>query len=154
MEMIPDLTHYAAGIGPSTFPLRVRTEETSSSSNTDNGLSVIFTVATLENIVVDIALTGQGFRVIQTAAAANGLAEDTLPERQQEARSGKLYETIEALLMALSPGFEQFFGDELSRKLGALSNDRFYRDVCDTGSDDDRGEDDRDEDDHEIDKQT
>ncbi|KAF9988754.1 hypothetical protein BGZ75_008588 [Mortierella antarctica] len=148
MEMIPDLTHYAAGLGSATFPLRVRTDENSNSSD-DDGLSVIFMVATLENIIVDIVLTGQGFRVLQTAAAAavEDSAAQTLPERQQEARSGKLYETIEALLMALSPGFEQFFGDELSRKLGAISGDRFYREECYIGSDDDR-----DEDNHGMDK--
>ncbi|KAF9965002.1 hypothetical protein BGZ70_005556 [Mortierella alpina] len=150
MEMIPDLTHYAAGLGPATFPLRARTDETSNSTD-DDGLSVIFTVATLESIVVDIVLTGQGFRVLQTTTAvAEDSAAQILPERQQEARSGKLYETIEALLMALSPGFEQFFGDELSRKLGALSSDRFYREECDSGSDDD----DRDQDNHEMDNQT
>lgn len=142
MDMIPDLTHYAAGLGPSTFPLKVRTEE--SRNDTGSELSVIFTIATLEDIIVDIVLTGQGFRVLQTASevtAAEEPATQTLSERQQEARSGKLYETIEALLMALSPGFEQFFGDELSRKLGALSNDRFYREECSSGSDDSRDED-------------
>ncbi|KAF9575485.1 hypothetical protein EC968_002746 [Mortierella alpina] len=139
MEMIPDLTHYAAGLGPSTFPLQVRTDE--SSNNAEDGLSVIFTVVALENIVVDIVLTGQGFRVLKTTeAAAEDTAAKELPQRQQEARSGKLYETIEALLMALSPKFEQFFGDELSRKLGALSSDRLYQEDWDTGSDDDRDE--------------
>ncbi|KAF9290789.1 hypothetical protein BGZ68_006023 [Mortierella alpina] len=142
MDMIPDLTHYAAGLGPSTFPLKVRTEE--SSNDTGSELSVIFTIATLEDIVVDIVLTGQGFRILQTApevTAAEEPATKTLSERQQEACSGKLYETIEALLMALSPGFEQFFGDELSRKLGALSNDSFHREECNSESDDSRDED-------------
>ncbi|CAO3568548.1 unnamed protein product [Mortierella alpina] len=141
MEIIPDLTHYAAGLDPATFPLRARMDENSSGTDHD-GLSVIFTVATLESIVVDIVLSGQGFRVLQTTtAAAEDSAAQILPERQQEARLGMLYETLEALLMALSPGFEQFFGDELSRKLGALSSDRFYREERDSGSDDDRDQD-------------
>ncbi|KAG0201730.1 hypothetical protein BGX28_005541 [Mortierella sp. GBA30] len=130
--MIPDLAHYAGGLHPATFPLQVSTEEC------DNDiLSASFTVVTLENITAYITLNGQGLKVVRYS---RNHAATALSERQQEVLSGKVYEAIEALLMALSPGFETFFGDDLVRKLDTLSSDRF-RQYSDTDDDDNETED-------------
>ncbi|KAF9944042.1 hypothetical protein BGZ65_012755 [Modicella reniformis] len=133
-DLIPNLTHYAGGLDPATFPLRIVTQ-----GDGGNVLSVRFVVVTLEQYSSEIALSGQGYYVEsllppEPRAAPILLNTDTSPAsesatslksilsaRQQEALSGMIYETIEALLMALSPGFEDFFGQELSRKLGAIA---------------------------------
>ncbi|KAF9082289.1 hypothetical protein BGX23_012605 [Mortierella sp. AD031] len=127
MEMIPDLTHYAEGLGSETFPLQVTAQKdtiTNSASTIDDDndsvLAVKFVVVTLEKGTAEITLDGQGFG---------------------EAISGHVYETIEALLMALSPAFEAFFGQELSKKLENVSWDqsrfqRFSDDSADESSDD------------------
>ncbi|KAF9192209.1 hypothetical protein BGZ50_008727 [Haplosporangium sp. Z 11] len=140
-EMIPDLTHYSHGLDPSTFPLIVETNR-----NNDNLLAT-FNVTTLEQLTVLISLDGQGFKVVSYSVRAppslsdSNISNSPLPssERQQEAISGKVYETIEALLMALSPRFEVFFSQELSRKLEAVSWDsaprRFHMDDSDSDSD-------------------
>ncbi|KAF9088273.1 hypothetical protein BGX29_000350 [Mortierella sp. GBA35] len=149
MEMIPDLTHYAEGLGSETFPLQVTAQKdtiTNSASTIDDDndsvLAVKFVVVTLEKGTAEITLDGQGFGVISFSA----LSEDNnsnlqLSTRQQEAISGHVYETIEALLMALSPAFEAFFGQELSKKLENVSWDqsrfqRFSDDSADESSDD------------------
>ncbi|KAF8939435.1 hypothetical protein EDD21DRAFT_362230 [Dissophora ornata] len=148
-DMIPDLTHYAHGLDPSTFPLKTTTQ-----AGQGDSLSIRFTVVTQECYTTEIALDGQGFCVVSFSAPNHAappssttisdassmpLAElPPLSDRQQEALSGLVYETIEALLMAVSPGFEEFFGQELSRKLGAISWDRFQeQDDASDGSDDD-----------------
>ncbi|KAG0321072.1 hypothetical protein BGZ99_004129 [Dissophora globulifera] len=148
--MVPDLTHYAQGLHPATFPVHVTTEQRPSESS----LSAQFVVVLKELHRADVVLDGRGFRVVSLSpfapeaaassptliAAAGSLTaapiavaptttlpsakQPSLSDRQQEALSGLAYETIEALLMALSPGFEEFFGQELSRKLGAISWDR------------------------------
>ncbi|KAF9113109.1 hypothetical protein BGX27_002219 [Mortierella sp. AM989] len=127
-ELIPDLTHYAQGLGPSTFPLKINVP-----ANARESHSVCFTIVTLEGCTCLIDMNGQGFRV--KSYSSQDLNDSTLllpsvpaelpfSARQQEALSGVVYETIEGLLMALSPGFEEFFGQELSRKLSAISWDR------------------------------
>ncbi|KAF9348997.1 hypothetical protein BGX26_012649 [Mortierella sp. AD094] len=128
-ELIPDLTHYAQGLGPSTFPLRIDTLVDNNDSHPTR-----FTIVTLENCSCLIDMDGRGFRVnsystpylhTSTPSSPSVLPESLFNTRQQEALSGMVYETIEALLMALSPRFEEFFGQELSRKLNAISWDRF-----------------------------
>ncbi|KAF9306995.1 hypothetical protein BGZ74_001116 [Mortierella antarctica] len=85
-----------------------------------------------------IQLDGQGFRVLSLAPPTgidNEQFTAPLSPRQQEAIYGHVYETIEALLMAVSPQFEAFFGDELSRRLNSISWDRVQRsDYPDTDS--------------------
>ncbi|KAG0371395.1 hypothetical protein BC939DRAFT_502672 [Gamsiella multidivaricata] len=147
-DMIPDLTHYVQGLDSASFPLKVATE-----ADKSDALTVHFTVVTLEHYIVEIALNGQGFRVVTLSTAAAPVStplsspqlrtenrseadtalssgsstpiEQPLSARQQEASLGMVYETIEALLMAVSPGFEEFFGQELARKLESVLWDRF-----------------------------
>ncbi|KAG0255371.1 hypothetical protein BGZ95_005779 [Linnemannia exigua] len=130
MDMIPDLTHYSQGLSLDTFPLKVTTSRTNNlrdNSNTDNQdnesdlLAVNFMVVTLEQGTAEITLDGQGFRVV-TFSLSQQAHSQLLSARQQEAVSGLTYETIEALLMALSPDFEAFFGQELTRKLENVSS--------------------------------
>ncbi|KAG0243831.1 hypothetical protein B0O80DRAFT_498137 [Mortierella sp. GBAus27b] len=138
-DLIPDLSHYAQGLDPATFPLRIETQGVKGSS-----LSVQFLIVTLEKYAGAIAMNGQGFHVasfspfdpsappsLSTVSSESGViptdAEQNLSPRQKEALGGLLYETIEALLMALSPGFEEFFAQELSRRLNALSPEQLQR---------------------------
>ncbi|KAF9539247.1 hypothetical protein BGW38_009951, partial [Lunasporangiospora selenospora] len=79
-------------------------------------LSVTFTVVTLEQSTAKIQMDGQGFK--------------------REAMSGHVYETIEACLMALSPGFETFFGQELIRRLETISWERLQQPSSDDESHD------------------
>ncbi|KAF9895627.1 hypothetical protein BX616_009208 [Lobosporangium transversale] len=142
--MIPDLTHYAQGLDAATFPLRIK-DTLDDDSNT---LSVEFTIMTLEQWTAQVLMDSQGFQLLSlstdttdsaihsaltstpTSTSTSASASSSITsfsERQQEALSGKIYETIEALLMALSPGFEQFFGQELIRRLETVSWDRFQQ---------------------------
>ena len=163
MDLIPDLSHYSNGLGAATFPLRATSHGNKNDSESDDGiLTVNFVVVTLENGTAEITMNGQGFRVtsfspllpqhvnrnIYSAAESTTAAASSLQPsmRQQEAVSGFVYETIEALLMAISPGFEAFFGQELSRKLENATWDqsRFQRlsdDSADESSDNDHLED-------------
>lgn len=127
-EMIPDLSHYAEGLHHSTFPVNVHIHEDSSASQAS--LSTSFTVVTLEQVKTQIQLDGQGFRVVSLAPPSGIESKqftESLSPRQQEAVSGHVYETIEALLMAISSQFEAFFGNELSRRLNSISWDRLQR---------------------------
>ncbi|KAF8952296.1 hypothetical protein BGZ52_006898 [Haplosporangium bisporale] len=84
----------------------------------------------MELVEAQIQLNGQGFRVVSLApppGIENEQFTASLSPRQQVAVSGHAYETIEALLMAISPQFEAFFGDELSRRLHSISWDRLQR---------------------------
>ncbi|KAK5808639.1 hypothetical protein F5H01DRAFT_350166 [Linnemannia elongata] len=147
MEMIPDMTHYSEGLSPDTFPLKVTphqnnttTKDTSDDDN--NTLTVNFTVVTLEKGTTEITLDGQGFRVLSFSLSPQP-TNPQLSTRQEEAVSGLTYETIEALLMALSPGFEAFFGQELARKLENVSWDqnRFQHSSDDDSANDSSNED-------------
>lgn len=147
MEMIPDLTHYSEGLSPDTFPLKATSHydnnTTKDANDDDNTLTVNFTVMTLEKGTVDITLDGQGFRVISFSLSPQP-TNPQLSTRQEEAVSGHTYETIEALLMALSPGFEAFFGLELARKLENVSWDQSrFQHSSDDDSADDSGNEDR-----------
>ncbi|KAK3835015.1 MAG: hypothetical protein J3R72DRAFT_452004 [Linnemannia gamsii] len=132
MDMIPDLTHYSQGLSPDTFPLKVTASHTynehdnsnnHNQNNESNVLVVNFVVVTLEQGTAEITLDGQGFRVISFSLSQQARSQ-LLSARQQEAVSGLTFETIEALLMALSPDFEAFFGQELARKLENVSWER------------------------------
>ncbi|KAG0015141.1 hypothetical protein BGZ81_011830 [Podila clonocystis] len=126
-EMIPDLRHYAEGLHYSTFP--VDTHIDTDSNSPQDSLSVSFTVVTLELVKVVIQLDGQGFRALSLEpphGIDNEHFKEMLSPRQQEAASGHVYETIEALLMAISPQFEAFFGYELTRRLDSISWDRAF----------------------------
>ncbi|KAG9067659.1 hypothetical protein KI688_011246 [Linnemannia hyalina] len=147
MEMIPDLTHYSKGLGSDTFPLKVTTPQDNIPSRDNNGdgnntLTVNFTVVTLEKGTAEITLDGQGFRVVSLSLSPQ-LTNLQLSVRQEEAVSGHTYETIEALLMALSPGFEAFFGQELAQRLENVSWDqnRFQHSSDDDSADDSGNED-------------
>lgn len=135
-EMIPDLSHYAEGLLHATFP--VDTHIGKDNSTSQDSLCASFTVVTLEQVKTLIQLDGQGFRVVSLAPTTGIDSEQfraSLSPRQQEAISGHVYETIEALLMAVSPQFEAFFGDELTRRLNSVSWDRVQRpDYPDTDS--------------------
>ncbi|KAG0037359.1 hypothetical protein BGZ82_002648 [Podila clonocystis] len=135
-EMIPDLSHYAEGLHHSTFP--VDTHIDTDSNAPQDSLSASLTVVTLELVKTVIRLDGQGFRVLSQEPPTGSNNEHftgMLSPRQQEAASGHVYETIEALLMAISPQFEAFFGDELTRRLDSVSWDRVQRlDYSDTNS--------------------
>ncbi|KAG0099075.1 hypothetical protein BGZ93_009269 [Podila epicladia] len=108
------------------------------SNTSQDSLSVSFTVVTLEQVKTVIQLDGQGFRVLALAPPTdidNEQFKASLSPRQQEAVYGRVYETMEALLMAVSPRFEAFFGDELTRRLNTISWDRVQRsDYPDTDS--------------------
>lgn len=120
-HMIPDLTHYTQGLDSATFPVKI----SEGPSGVDGkGQVVQFTVVTLEKLVSELLLDERGFKVLKIHAPACGEPPASFSARQQEALSGMIYETIEALLMALSPGFEDFFGQELSRKLSSISWER------------------------------
>ncbi|KAG0279086.1 hypothetical protein BGZ97_009628, partial [Linnemannia gamsii] len=141
MEMIPDLTHYSEGLSPDTFPLKVTSHQQQTipdSNDSSTTLNVNFTVVTREQGTAVIALDGQGFRVISFSLSSPHATTDIqLSARQKEVVSGELIcETIEALLMALSPAFESFFGQELARKLENVSWDhnRFQHSSDDDGS--------------------
>lgn len=149
VEMIPDLTHYSEGLSPDTFPLKVTSHHdnaTTKDTNDDdnkNTLTVNFAVVTIEKGTAEITLDGQGFRVISFSLSPQS-TNPQLSTRQEEAVSGYTYETIEALLMALSPGFEAFFGQELTRKLENVSWDRSrFQYSSDDDSADDLGNEDR-----------
>ncbi|KAK3827511.1 MAG: hypothetical protein J3Q66DRAFT_362735 [Benniella sp.] len=137
-DLIPDLAPYTHGLDPATFPLRIETRGEKGNVN-----SVRFVVVTLEKYTSEIAMNGQGYRVESFAPIDQSAtsSESTLSKRQQEALSGMIFETIEALLMALSPGFEEFFGQELSRRLNAISWEQLERDreAQYPGSDDEDG---------------
>lgn len=136
-EMIPDLSHYAEGLHHSTFLVNTHIHEDNNASQAS--LSASFTVVTLEQVKTQIQLDGQGFRVVSLApppGIENEQFTASLSPRQQDAVSGHVYETIEALLMAISPQFEAFFGDELSRRLNSISWDRLQQPDC-TDSDSD-----------------
>ncbi|KAF9142331.1 hypothetical protein BG015_000954 [Linnemannia schmuckeri] len=126
MEMVPDLTHYSEGLSPDTFPLKVNSYQeniTTMNDSDDSSLTVNFKVVTLEKGTAEIVLDGQGFRTISFSLSPQ-TPSLRLSTRQEEAVSGHTYETIEAILMALSPGFEAFFGQELARKLENVSWDQ------------------------------
>ncbi|KAF9379939.1 hypothetical protein CPB97_008660 [Podila verticillata] len=135
--MIPDLSHYAEGLHHSTFPVNTHIHENNNASQAS--LSTSFTVVTLEQVKAQVQLDGQGFRVVSLApppGIENEQFTASLSPRQQVAVSRHVYETIEALLMAISPQFEAFFGDELSRRLHSISWDRLQRpDYTDSDSD-------------------
>ncbi|KAG0056179.1 hypothetical protein BGZ83_006088 [Gryganskiella cystojenkinii] len=138
-EMIPDLTHYAQGLDSTTFPLKV----SESREHDANHLSAQFTIVTKETLTAELALDGRGFKVLTVNRSSDYSAEkEPLNERQQKAVSGHVYETIEALLMALSPAFEEFFGQELIRKLSSTDSwDRFQREDSDSESIEEQSED-------------
>ncbi|KAF8929127.1 hypothetical protein BGZ47_001246 [Haplosporangium gracile] len=146
MEMIPDLTHYSEGLSPDTFPLKVSSYQENTMTKNDNDdstLTVNFKVVTLEKGTAEITLDGQGFRTISFSLSPQ-TSSLQLSIRQEEAVSGHAYETIEALLMALSPGFEAFFGHELARKLENVSWDQNrFQHSSDDGSADESNNKDR-----------
>ncbi|GJJ79174.1 hypothetical protein EMPS_11533 [Entomortierella parvispora] len=120
-HMIPDLTHYARGLDSATFPLKV--SEVPGGEH-GKGQAVQFTVVTLEKLAAELLLDDRGFKVLTIHTPASEETSEPYSTRQQEALSGMIYETIEALLMAISPAFEDFFGQELSRKLSSLTWER------------------------------
>ncbi|KAF9923694.1 hypothetical protein FBU30_006249 [Linnemannia zychae] len=125
MGMIPDLTRYSKGLGSDTFPLKVSALHDTAihTDSNNNSLEVSLIVVTLEQRTTEIMLDGQGFHVVSFALPPLQL-DNQLSTRQQEALSGFVYETIEALLMAISPGFEAFFGQELANQLENVSWDQ------------------------------
>ncbi|KAF9429746.1 hypothetical protein BGZ94_009645 [Podila epigama] len=118
--MIPELSHYNEGLHHSTFPLKIGDIDNA----THDPLTKTFEVVTLEHARVTICLNGQGFRVLSVTSLSGDGQDDfavKATHRQLEAISGHIYETIEALLMAMSPAFEEFFANELSRRLNSVS---------------------------------
>ena len=136
-HMIPDLTHYAQGLDSATFPLKVSEGPSGMDSK---GQAVQFKVVTLEKLATELLLDERGFKVLTIHTSTSEEKETPEPHsaRQQEAFSGMIYESIEALLMALSPAFEDFFGQELSRKLSSISWERPQNDYG-TDSESDSG---------------
>jgi hypothetical protein len=135
-HMIPDLTHYTRGLDPATFPLVV-----SETDEQDLSQQVQFTVITLEQLKAELVLDGRGFKVktlhrpLSDNPTSTKEEQQSFNSRQQEALLGMVYETIEALLMALSPAFEVFFAQELSRRLSFVSWDRLQTDSNSGNSD-------------------
>ncbi|KAG0232201.1 hypothetical protein BGW42_008325 [Actinomortierella wolfii] len=141
---LPDLNLYKDGLDPASFPLKI--EKVLSSEGIVE--QVFISLVTLEGESVRIQLDTQGFHVIEssipytpstllkTTAADDISASPTtsslasvtddketaskLLAQQEQARSGFVYETIEALLMALSPRFHVYFNNELSARLEAV----------------------------------
>ncbi|KAF9975219.1 hypothetical protein BGZ73_001201 [Actinomortierella ambigua] len=130
---LTDLTLYRDGLDPASFPLVID--------------KVLSEQGAVEQSV-RIQLDSRGFHIIDSSmpytptAILKTAAADEIPnmpvsssssspssspppvadslERQEEARSGFVYETIEALLMALSPRFQAYFGNELNARLDAI----------------------------------
>ncbi|KAF9166272.1 hypothetical protein DFQ26_008277 [Actinomortierella ambigua] len=162
---LPDLALYKEGLDVTSFPLVVDKVLSDQGAVEQCHIALV----TLEGESVRIQLDSQGFHIIDSstpytpAALLKTAAADEIPSksppsstsspsislcsvptalaRQEEARSGFVYETIEALLMALSPRFEAYFGDELSARLDAIdwsAPPRWHR--TDSGSEEDNQE--------------